>query len=93
MALNIETLKTFLADSDLPEEEQQELFEMFSKANETDLEPIIQLFSEDPKWIRILADNYQAKKDAIQSKDPQAWEKIIKDEEYLLAKIGMNPNV
>lgn len=88
MALNIEALKTFLADSDLPEEEQQELFEMLSQANETDLEPIVALFSEDAKWIRILADNYQAKKDAIQSKDPQAWEQIIKSEEYLLAKLG-----
>lgn len=88
MALNIEKFKTLLADSDLPEEEQQELVDVFSRASDADLEPIVQLLSEDPKWIQIVADNYRDKKNAIRANDPAAWEQIIKNEEQVLVRFA-----
>lgn len=87
MALNIETIKTLVTDSDLSQEEQDELVALFSQANDVDLEPVAQLFSEDPSWMKIMSGNYRAMEEAAVTQDKARWDKLIEDSEYLLAKV------
>ena len=91
MDLNIEKIKNIiLQEEDLSETEQQDLVALFSQESDARLEQVVQLFSENPSWIKRVNDNYQAKKKAFQKNDKDAWAKIMQDEESLLTKIEQN---
>lgn len=87
MPLNIEKIKELLVDSSLTEEEQKDFGALLSQSNDADLEPLVELFSDDPTWMRRLYDNYLSKKQAFALQDKELWEKILQDEEYILTKI------
>lgn len=87
MFLNIEKIKEFLQNSSLAENEQEEFSALLSHENDAELGPIVELFGEDPLWIKKLYDNLMRKQQAFAARDKDAWEAIMKDEEDALSTI------
>jgi len=85
MPLNIEKIKEFLKSSSLTENEREEFAALLSHENDSELEPIVELFGEDPLWIKKLYDNLVRKQQAFAGRDKDAWEAIMKDEEGALS--------
>lgn len=69
----------------LDTQEQIELLTFLSYAPEDDLKLIVKLLITSPSNARVLLENVRAKKAAVISHDPAAWEKILQEEEKLLA--------
>lgn len=77
MKKNFLKTKEIIKKSDLPLAEQEELLLLFSRIDDRDLEPMVDLFSDDISWVRRIADNYAAKQGALISDNPAAWQNII----------------
>jgi len=52
MPLNIEKIKEFLQNSSLAQSEQDEFATLLSHENDSELEPIVELFGENPLWMK-----------------------------------------
>ena len=83
----ITKLQKLISFSNLFQEDQKNLIELFSKANDEIIELTIDLFQKDPTWIKKVSDNYKAKKEIFEKKDKELWEKIVKEEVLELSKI------
>lgn len=86
MKSNFQKIRELLQNSILSKEDQDDLVALFSLSEDSELEPIVKLFSEDKNWIKKISDNYRAKKTAISEKNSDLWQKIIEDEEKELNK-------
>lgn len=84
---NLESLQKLVFSSDLSQEDQKDLIQLFSKANDEILKLTIDLFQKDPTWIRKISNNFKAKKQAFEKKDKELWKKIVKEEVLELSKI------
>jgi hypothetical protein len=85
MRKNFDKIMELIKRSDLSPEDKIDLTSIFSLSkNDVDLEPIANLFSEDPTWIEKINDNYKGKSAAIAAHSSVAWDKIIEDEERQL---------
>lgn len=83
----LENLQKSISSSNLSQEDQKDLIQLFSKANDEILKLTIDLFQKDPTWIRKVSDNFKAKKQAFKERDKELWKKIIKEEVLELSKI------
>lgn len=83
----LENLQKLISSFDLSQEDQKDLVQLFSKANDEILKLTIDLFQKDPTWIRKISDNYKAKKQAFEKKDKELWKKIVKEEILELSRI------
>ncbi|MFH1838089.1 MAG: hypothetical protein ABH808_01160 [Candidatus Kuenenbacteria bacterium] len=87
MNTNLQKIKELIQKSDLSLFEQEELILLFTKASDQDLEPTLELFAENPSWIRKISDNYKAKQSALATKNSALWQKIIQEEESQLKEL------
>ncbi len=87
METNFQKLKLILTESDLSQEDQNNLLVFFSLATDEELETTIKLFMEDPTLIEKINRNYKEKHEAIKAKDNEKWQKIIEKEEKDLKEI------
>ena len=87
METNLEKLTAVLQQSELTLEDKQILLEVFAQVDDTELEGLLELFSEDNSWISIINDNFKAKRAAFESGDPLVMEDVLKKEEELLTEI------
>ena len=87
MASLLDQIKENIQSSNLSEEEKKEFADILVGVKEEDLSPIAGLFSEDLSWVRVLYDNYKAKKAAFANNDSAAVERILKEEEEKLQQI------
>lgn len=87
MASLLDQIKENIQSSNLNEEEKKEFADILVGVREEDLSPIAGLFSEDLSWVRVLYDNYKAKKAAFANNDSAAVERILKEEEEKLQQI------
>lgn len=87
---NLQKFKELLKKSDLSQSEQDELLILFARAADEELEPMLKLLSEQPKWLKKISDNYKIKQAAITAKNPASWQKVIQDEERELQELESN---
>lgn len=87
MASLLDQIKENIQSSNLNEDEKKEFADILVGVREEDLSPIAGLFSEDLSWVRVLYDNYKAKKAAFANNDSAAVERILKEEEEKLQQI------
>jgi hypothetical protein len=80
METNWQKIKFLVAQADLSQKEINSLLLLFSTANDEDLKEVAELFSEDPRMVKKISDNYQAKRVAIQAGDPTRWSSIVQSE-------------
>lgn len=78
---NFEIIRDLISKSDVPFPEQIDLIQLFTKAEDKDLEPVASLFIEDLSWITKVNGNYKAKHAAILGSDMSKWKEIIQQEE------------
>jgi hypothetical protein len=74
--------------SPLLQGEKDELYEILSGADEETLEQLCSLFSQKPELVPHLYMNLAAKKFAISSNDPQAFDRVVANEMKMLEKIN-----
>lgn len=84
METNFKKIQQLLSLSNLPAQEKDALLVLLSGTTDEELEPLATLFAEDSSWIRIISENYKAKRVASAGKDKSAWADILKGEEILL---------
>jgi hypothetical protein len=84
---NLQKIKDLVAQSNIPEDEKVELIAIFSREHDSDLEDTARLFAEDPSWIQQVSDNYKSKRVAMIMGEETLWQKILDEEESLLAQL------
>lgn len=89
MESNFQKIIKFLRNSNISQEDQDDLIVLFSLCEDVKLDPVVKLFSEDQNWIKKISENYKAKKSAIADQDFGLWQKIIQDEEKELNQLGV----
>lgn len=87
MESNFQKIIKFLRNSNISQEDQDDLIVLFSLCEDFKLDPVIKLFSEDQNWIKKISENYKAKKSAIADQDIELWQKIIQNEEKELNQL------
>ncbi len=87
METNFQKLKLILTESNLSEEEQNNLLVFLSLATDEELETTVKLFMEDPTLIEKINRNYKEKQKIIKANDSEKWQKIIEEEEKNLKEI------
>ncbi len=87
METNFQKLKLILTESNLSEEEQNNLLVFLSLATDEELETTVKLFMEDPTLIEKINRNYKEKQKIIKANDSEKWQKIIEEEEKDLKEI------
>lgn len=92
METNFQKLKLILTESNLLQEEQNNLLVFFSLATDEELETTIKLFMEDPTLIEKINRNYKEKQEAVKTKDSEKWQKIIEEEEKDLQEMQKKEN-
>ena len=60
---------------------------MFSAKDDAELEPVVELFVEQPESVMLINDNFKAKKAAVLAKDKSLWDKAINDEVATLEQL------
>lgn len=84
---NFEIIKDCISKSSVPFGDQIDLLDLFSKAEDAELSPVAELFTQDGMWVARIHKNYKDKKVAIETKDMELWRRIIEDEKKELAEI------
>ena len=84
---NLYKIKQLLANTDLSQEDQKALYVMFSAKDDAELEPVVELFVEQPESVMLINDNFKAKKAAVLAKDKSLWDKAINDEVATLEQL------
>ncbi|MBI2075444.1 MAG: hypothetical protein HYT82_02130 [Candidatus Harrisonbacteria bacterium] len=84
MNTNREKVREYILKSGLTLMEKAEFSDFLSRAEESELAPIVKLFAEDASWVVRIFHNYKDKQAALDNRDPKLWEKIISEEEELL---------
>lgn len=80
MNLYLIKLQKLISESELSLSDQENLFNLFSKAEDKDLKSIVDLFEKNPDQIKIINDFYQAKIRALKNKDEKGWEDTLRQE-------------
>lgn len=79
--LNVyQKIKEIIYSSDLTEEQKKEFSELFARTKERPLLPVLRLFEKDKRWVKILYDNFNEKKQAFVTGSISHWKEIIKKE-------------
>lgn len=81
-------IKELLSASSLGQNEQDELFVVFSMFGKARIGSIEQIFSQDPSLILKISENYKAKQEAIKSNNVDLFKKIVQDEQSILEGIN-----
>jgi hypothetical protein len=87
MPTNLHKVRELLSRSTLSSHDQDSLIVALSLANDSELEPVVALFSENPAWMEKISANYKSKKTADASQDPNLWQKIVREEESQLKEL------
>lgn len=87
MDTNLYKIKQLLANTNLSQEDQRAVYVMFSAKDDAELEPIVELFVEQPESVMFINDNFKAKKTAVSAKDKGLWNKAIDDEVAILKQL------
>lgn len=87
MDTNFQKIKELIQKSSLPLAEQESLLLLFTKANDQDLEPTLNLFNEDSSWIHKINENYKAKQAALATGNQALWQNIVQEEEAQLKEL------
>lgn len=93
MAINFAKIKEILEKSDLNQEDRDNLLSFLSYAKDKDLQPLLELFLEDEKWIKIINENLKMKINALSKNDLSLWKKVIEAEEKMLNDLIDNKKV
>lgn len=78
---NFEIIRDLITKSDVVFSEQIDLIQLFTKAEDKDLEPIAAMFIEDLRWVSKINENYKAKCEALSNNDMNKWKEIMQKEE------------
>jgi hypothetical protein len=84
---NLQKIKDLILKSSISTLDQTSLIELFSRANDSDLENVADLFSKNPTWIEKISENYKAKQATFATGNSELWKKIIETEEKQLEEI------
>ena len=84
---NFQKVKDLISASSLPFSDQIDLIDLFSKGNDSELELIVELFTENQIWIEKISHNYKWKLKALKTKDAEVWKKIVEEEKKELEEI------
>ncbi len=85
--IHLDQLNSLVLRSNLPVFQKEELMGLFARATEGDVENMLELCTENPSLIDHISYNYNAKRDALLSRNPDLWDKILVTEVSQLEKI------
>jgi hypothetical protein len=87
MQTNLHKIRELISRSKLPPQDQDNLVVAFSLATDSELEPVVKLFSENHEWIEKISANYKSKQKVVSSQDQNLWQQIIHEEESQLKEL------
>jgi hypothetical protein len=87
MNSDFQKIKELILKSKLPFSEKEELILLFSRINQEQLTPLLELIRKDESWIHKIHDNYKAKRAATAVGSSDLWQKIIRQEEAQLQEL------
>lgn len=88
MSQHFGVLKKIINDSGLEPAMRRGLIDFFSKARDSELEPITILCFNDPEWIHRISENYREKLEALETDNVEMWEHIIYKEAWQLGAMS-----
>lgn len=88
MNRHLDKLEPIIARSSLSLDERQDLTSILLRADDAILQLIVDLCLEDTGLVEKLQQNYKSKRAAIAADDPDAWERIIREEEQTLREMA-----
>ena len=83
---NFSKLTDVITSADLQQADKEFLISTFSLAADADLESVVALIAEDSGWLPKIVDNLHKKAQVIVSKNPDAWRRIVLEEERMLTE-------
>jgi len=84
---NIFKIQQLLSASDLTMRDRDDLMELFFKAEDNELKPVVKLFDKNPDWIKKISENYKAKRSAFANNNYNIWQNIFLEEENQLKEL------
>ena len=87
MTNNIQKLESLISKSNLADNEKATLFLVIKEMSDKYIELFVQVFTENPEFIKKIYLNYKAKQEAIANGDEEAMERIFEEEKAELDKI------
>lgn len=84
METNFKKIADLLAQSNVPEADQQLFLESCAGVVDGNLELLADLFTESPEWIERTVENFKEKRGAAHERNVQKWKEIIDAEVSLL---------
>ncbi len=85
--MNSEELNALIEQGDLNPTEQEEFINACEYLSPDDRSLLGDVFEDDPGTIRIMYENYKAKRGALDMDSAEVWANLLKEEEYLLETI------
>ena len=83
---NLDKLKNFIKKSKLSAKDTEYFISFFAKAEDKDLDLVIEVLRENPDWILKINKNIKDKARALKKQDQKAWDKIIAQEKIDLLR-------
>ena len=87
MDSNVEKLKRLIDVSDLDPADKENMWQVFSGAQDSDLEAMVGLLMEDSSWFEKINRNIKAKQHAFQNGDNRKWTDAIEEEKGWIAEM------
>jgi hypothetical protein len=85
--MNSEELDTLIELGELNPAEQEEFMSACEYLSPDDRGLLGDVFEDDPGTVRIMYDNYKAKRGALDMNSAEVWANLLKEEEYQLETI------
>lgn len=87
METNLQKIQKLVVDSALSQDEQNDFVALLALAVDVELEPTVQLLSEDKSWASKIYQNVKAKLTALSAGDSALWQRILQEEEAQLKEL------
>lgn len=87
METNLQKIQKLVVDSALSQDEQNDFVTLLALTVDAELEPMVQLLSEDKSWASKIYQNIKVKRTALAAGDSALWQKILREEETQLKEL------
>lgn len=87
METNLQKIQKLVIDSALSQDERNDFIALLALTTDVELEPMVQLLSEDKSWASKIYQNIKTKHIALSAGDSASWQKIIWEEEAQLKEL------
>jgi hypothetical protein len=84
---NFQKIEELVSKSNLLSPEREELIKLFANTEDSELESVVTIFSDDNSWIEKIYNNYKIKKATMAVESSDLWKEILEQEEKQLEEV------